>query len=810
MSFWDNPLGSIKNTVEDIGRAVEHAVNAVGHTIQYPSTGLTNFFGEVGDGVNDLLGSILGARTDILVDTYISRLLPDDALPNSIKAGVLTAVLGEKSVGTTLISTLRKSVATRAERAYIFGTSVDYPYGTPYKKLFSGVTAELIVKSTISKTLTSTPQFLYCYAGKPNYYHHAWSTLVQEYGYLTDTNQIGTLSTIKGAPVYLKDITVVLGSTNAKSPIKGSIDQLGVSPTSGATPSRTALSGRPFTLTNIESTVWWDAIHIEYVWIEETQVTIDGVVSVKREEKEEKMFFFCVPGYNTFTSALSYQVCYVYEGKPVYWTYEADSGTYPEIDGAYNNVYDSFGSFFPMLHFRHGGREVHPDKTTPAYLASKKLARHLGIEYDRLSDGIKKNPDVAAIEQAFVTLAVPAITTNIVEQTYLFDFFMTMFITKLNEIPELPGVPNSAYWAALGKPATSHLSSTLSVFSLGLVIRDQLFEMSLGCTEIRKRTKVGAIGGVGFCNSSFGWEAPTIVVTSGSSDDIETRVSMHTYRRQFSATMYDEIEVCGLNLTYKIYNGHNTVASGDHKNLLIPLDYAITQHYNILVREVLYARSLHLVFNSLTRQKIEWYQTTAFQGVMFIVAAVLAIESGGASMAQYQAMYTAGKITLFAIVMGITLSVLKYFFYQEVAKVAVREIGGEAAAIIAIALIARAGYNSYQVGSVAGAPFAKEMLFYSNLINSAVGSVSMEKLEDLRKEAEEFGVTNDIKKKELDAANKALQAHNVASSIVILGERSKDYFDRTIHTGNIGVLSIDCISSYVDIALMLPPSYEIR
>jgi hypothetical protein len=43
---------------------------------------------------------------------------------------------------------------------------------------------------------------------------------------------------------------------------------------------------------------------------------------------------------------------------------------------------------------------------------------------------------------------------------------------------------------------------------------------------------------------------------------------------------------------------------------------------------------------------------------------------------------------------------------------------------------------------------------------------------------------------------------------VIFGEAPEEYFNRTVHSGNVGILGIKAISDYVDNALKLPELHE--
>jgi hypothetical protein len=62
-----------------------------------------------------------------------------------------------------------------------------------------------------------------------------------------------------------------------------------------------------------------------------------------------------------------------------------------------------------------------------------------------------------------------------------------------------------------------------------------------------------------------------------------------------------------------------------------------------------------------------------------------------------------------------------------------------------------------------------------------------------------------IKKTDLlKTANNLLEGNNLLSPFIIFGENPSDYYERTVHSGNIGAHTIETISSYVDTALTLP------
>lgn len=103
-----------------------------------------------------------------------------------------------------------------------------------------------------------------------------------------------------------------------------------------------------------------------------------------------------------------------------------------------------------------------------------------------------------------------------------------------------------------------------------------------------------------------------------------------------------------------------------------------------------------------------------------------------------------------------------------------------------------------------GAPWASEMLQAANGLISEVSSYFSDALSDLAKQADLFGIYAEEKMELLENTNKLLQGNNLLSPFVLFGETPTNYYDRTIHAGNIGTIGLGAISNYVDYSLRLP------
>jgi hypothetical protein len=280
-------------------------------------------------------------------------------------------------------------------------------------------------------------------------------------------------------------------------------------------------------------------------------------------------------------------------------------------------------------------------------------------------------------------------------------------------------------------------------------------------------------------------------------------VKVHRYQHQISKNMYEEVLVSGLKMTYWVWGGYTTVGDETDDILLIPIDRAVTGNYEISIKEELYARSLHFVFNSKVVTKVKWYQQAWFRVVLQVVAAVvlyLTWEAGGSSWAQAivkiaELEGTAAMVAIILIDMVLTGMVLKVAF-----RIFVKAFGQEVAELLIIATMV---YLAFQMSTqgLKGCPYAGELLMLSNGMQQAVLQA---KYVDLLDEQKMFELYTEEKNKELEVAEKLLETQTVLSPFTIFGEKPEDYFNRTVHYGNIGTLGITAISSYVDMALTLP------
>jgi hypothetical protein len=731
------------------------------------------------------------------VGTTVTRVVEDSFLVDSVKVGLTKALLNEGNIPDYLMEELVGSIGVKAERMYRYAEN-HYTYGLPSGEMYSSTQGRQQVEEVIETLIEGKQVFMeYSHFGTPNALHIGWTKLVASYGYDYETNQLDTLTAAKGAPVYLKDMVVVVPADRINTIDSRALEQWGTAPCAGYTPQRPMSVGdvRNFikhSPINTSSTETELHVKVTYVW---------KVGAVLQEESMQIFMseFDIDDGY--------FHAAYRVDGEIKFWMYKNDSGTYPTLDEVFVEAPAVSGSYFPFAYFRYNKASTTSDPTSQAFKTTKRMIKYLGMDYETVAASINENPDITDVEQAMLVMAVPPVSTKNIENRYLFDYFDNMHAASGgNASPTAAAILSSI---AAGSETFGTVSASLFAGMFNrqtIVIQDSLFKMALSHSGIYKRLVAGTLGTVGTYTSTYGsTDVQTLIadVDTGEETYQTLPIKVHRYQHQISKNMYEEVLVAGLSMTYYVWGGYTTVGDETDSILLIPIDKAVSQHYSIAERELLYARSLHFVFNSRTVTKVKWYQQEWFKIVLQVIAIIvlyLTWEAGGSEWAK--AIVSIAELTGTAAAVAIILIdlVLTGLVLQATFKIFVKVFGPELAMLLAIAAMV---YLAFQIGvnGIKGAPYAGELLMLSNGLMQTSISVQYQ---DLLDEQKMFNLYVEEKEKDLEAGQKLLENQIVLSPFVIFGEKPEEYFNRTVHYGNIGTLGINAISSYVDMALTLP------
>jgi hypothetical protein len=729
------------------------------------------------------------------VATQVTRVVADDAIPDPVKAGLVKSLFQDSSVADTIMDELAHGIGVRAERMYRYAKD-NYAYGLPSGRIYSSTQGRLEVEAVIESQIEHQQVAIdYSHYGVANALHIGWTKLYAEHGYDSATNKLGHLSAQLGKDVYLKDMVVVVPADQMETINPGRVVQWGMSARTGYTPERPA--GYGVLAGSVEPSPVHTSTTATEIKVEVIGVWAKPATQLLLQDEShyvEERFQITLAGYDM--TANYFHVKYEMGGQPKYWMYKYGSGTYPSLDQVYVDAPVENGSYFPMTYFRYGKRSMADDYLSNGYKTSKKMLNILGVNYDSMVDNINSNPEVENVEQAIMFFGVPSVSTNPQENRYLFDYFDAQH----DAIDGTGSITEASVAAALQNQASF---GTWSAAANTVIIQDAMFKIALGNNGIFKHVVAGSIGDIDTYSSSFetiNIQQESVDVDSGGVTVYTYPIKMHRYRHQITTGLYEEIVVSGLRMTYYVYGNYTTGGDDVSDTLMVPIDRSISELYSIKDRQALYTRSLHLIFNSRVTQEIKWYQQEWFRVALIVVAIVLTIVDGGTDGGSWISEVLGLTGTEAVVATVIFKLVVGLYIMPKAFSLFVKAFGQEAAEIVAVALIIYGGYSLMQNG-MAGLPTAGDMLMLSTGLE---GAVIQAKFGDLATEYNQMSEWEKTQQAELDRANELLSKETILSPFVIFGEKPEDFYNRTIHFGNIGTLGINAVSSYVDIALTLP------
>lgn len=716
---------------------------------------------------------IFSSERKVTVSTNTVRLIENDNLPNSTQVGAIKSIFEEGDMTNFILEELSHNIAIRANRMYRYAKEHSH-VGVPSEVFIQKEMGTSEVLKILQTKYGGGGTLHYSFFGVPNFYHFGWEALVAK-GYNTKTNMyLGK---------YLDYFAIEMGDESLDMYVEDVYLPLSLSPYSGNKP-----------------------------WVYQDTLTEDFYPPVNRIPGLIAPRLLVVTGIqpNPLESVVDYtrvnidmpdmvsgkdyfQACYEVDGVKHFWSYQKGKGTYPVLDSLGETVNSALGTYYPFVHFIHNKKMASREgKTNPDYLLSKRLCKYLDIQADDIYDQFESNPDIREVNQASLVFAIPANSTAEAEQHYAFEFFHGI---SQNSNSHLPNVSSDSSF----KRKTHTAGRTL-------IIADKKFHMSVSYGDIIVHRKVGVIGGRGKYNSSVGQGTATYDVknpVTGMVSTISKTGTVHKYTHQVTEFLYDEIQVVNLRVAFKVFEDYSTIGEGGSNLLLLPVDKAIIDRLPVKTREEVMGRSLRLVFNSYNIQYISFFERGPFKAFLAIAAIVFTIYSAGTGGGFMAAISAGGTAALAAIWSTVVLPILKVALVQEGVKFFVKTFGEEAALLIAIVAIAYGVYNQIKEGS---ALFADNLIRVGNNLISQVNASIQQNTAGVLEEMREFSeYSTDMYEKLEETAYELLNGNLLAKvPEVVFGEPPQSYFNRTVHSGNIGVQSIAAVSNYVPLALTLP------
>lgn len=739
------------------------------------------------------MGWLTSHKTHVF--TSAQRVITDDQLPDTLSASVIEAIYAERGIPDTILNNSLNSGTFKFEQMFAYGRD-HYYYGLANTTLVMRNQGVGQVRALIEAEVGHPIELAYCQLLPPNLIHLAWQRLYAEYGYDPTSNQLD----IPEAPIaergYLDNLVAYYPQSSIDNAEPGHLIDLDTPATAGYTPERPANAGGIGTYQPRTSWLVGDReyVTVHYLFADVMGGLAQASLTLEMDQYDHEGDY--------------YQAKYRYQDTQGvwhvgYWTYEQGSGVYPELD-TLSGAPLSIDSCFPIVQFRDQKQDLTREelRETPAYLTSKELLRILGLDYQDISDSIHENPDIADIEQATLMMGIPINSTDQGDLRYLFEFF-----SRLEQ------------HSPSGAKQVTQYSNEPVLPENTLLFEDASFKAALRFGGIQRRLRAGELGS-DYARQISGYALSYMVVDplSGTTSTFPVWIPTYTLRRRINAHSYEELVIDQPSMRYQVDWKYAHVAQplelgeegAEYSALIIPLDRSLLAHYTVEERERLYFRSLHFIFHSKIIQKIKWYESALFRVIVIAVAMYLTLISWGTT---WQLLVAAAGIGLAAFAWTLLMIILEYAAYYYAFKLIVQELGLENSFIVALIAMAASAYFGGGSG-VEGSPWASQLMHASSGLMQTIVSEAGELIENFNSETQEFNLMAEEAMNELEQLRRELDPAAWLNPLMftrlepafVPGETPDLFFQRTQDSGNIGLLAIEAVDNYVELALTLPDS----
>lgn len=781
---------------------------------------------------------IFSSKKKHYVDTAVVRVVEDKLVPDLLYSAIAETIFDDADITRTIQQESLYGNFRNFEKAARWASKPgNYAFGLPNVRSQSSSDgfgeARTALRADINKGDITVDYMQF----RPlNNVHAGYKWVTENWGHNAATNELTVLSEQKGFPVYLDKMVSYHDQDTTEEATVPEITSIGVfgnSPFSGWTPERKGLINLPGSITQpsdlvIEQEVvvrpGIESVVIHWVGEKLTYVDSDPPADppvVKERELIKGSYELDLSEYDGDREY--YQAKWSKNGETGYWIYDVLEGRYPALDRIFVPSGSNEGSFFPFIVFRNEAKNYAKTSSAEDLAGTVKLCKYMGFDYLDMSDQIHENDDVKDIRQAVMMVAVPITTDDQIQIEYLYEHFK-----EIKKDQHAKWEQNRPFSQAADLAAGSSDSYALQ-------ISDADFSMSLSFDRIEIKEVSGDIpDGEMFSNSQSKGQAVTAILPGLRYTGPVIESNVRYIRKQlfpgaeidgeWNPGVYEEIKITNPQIRFPIaLNGKKSVEGGANDDrLLIPIDYNVAKKLNILKREHLYFVSLNLVFNSHVVQKVKWYQRGAFKIVLAVVAVVLAWFTYGATLKAYfaaiataatAAAATAAVIALAQFILGkIVVSVVISFAMQELAEI----IGAEWAIALAVVAMSYGVYKGISSGAWMGNTTAVKMVNLGNSLIGGANAALKDAFADWNKELQEFNLMKDELWEELKELQDALiQPVNVdpltfvdLQPLTIWGENPDQYYGRTVHSGNIGVESLQIVENFVPFSLRLPTTVQ--
>jgi len=247
-----------------------------------------------------------------------------------------------------------------------------------------------------------------------------------------------------------------------------------------------------------------------------------------------------------------------------------------------------------------------------------------------------------------------------------------------------------------------------------------------------------------------------------------------------------------------------TIMQTEDGKFFMPLSVGVMDNFNSLIQSEIFYSSLTLALTLYNETKLPWYADSA---LMFAIRIVLVIATWGSSEIWMQG--------LWEIIKQVITHYVIQLLVMEAVTLLIDLVGGEVGLIlaaIAVAVAAYAGSGGDGLNLLTDIINAEQLMQAATLLVDAVNTSISEDFLELQEQIEDEEALQEEREEELDSLVAQLGPTVTIDMVDVVVrqptpdfyETPSDFYNRSVHITNPGVLSLDSIDSYVGNAISLP------
>ena len=506
------------------------------------------------------------------------------------------------------------------------------------------------------------------------------------------------------------------------------------------------------------------------------------------------------------------------------FVYPRGGGWIVALDGVPDSGTDTF-QMLPIIALRQDFANIDVDKETIIYKQTKSLLKEIGFPLDKLMEGINSQDEtqLAFLEDVYLMFAVNIYTDKQGGKKALYSLFSTLFDEQIT---------NKAKWDSIEDAVDQYdveedydiPAPRYDAAPNIMRIEESAYNMVLQFNYIEEETLNLVIGDIGY-TTTYTATLPNTPADSYRDpyDDEAERVrwgnvpmSYIRLTQQISDTQCRRLTVSGLFTATSITTGNgatkvivtfiedtwDATKDNDRERFNIPLGLAQLNVIPLLEKEELLYESFRQVMFAEQAVHLDYYETGAFGNfigaalnILMVVLMVVFPPAGGA----------------LNVIIGITKRLLVAYALTLILKEVFSHNLSNAEKVLVLAAVAWFGSSAASTKDSIGILTAEGFILAVNAVSNAVLIDQSIQAERLQSDISGFESMRDKDQEEMaelwDAIPEDQDVDPFGLASVFINdfyESPANFYERTAHTGNPGVVTLDVIENYCSTQLKLP------